>query len=149
MSRFSTTTCSGATIPEEVSVECSTTLVVIVCANRSRFGELSEMAAYDDSVLQQHADALYREAEWIVTKTAAVFGFGIFCVAAILVGGFSALQNVPASENLFTGQVIIVGLLTAVGVCTGVLVGRQKAFRLRLQAQTVLCQRQIEINTRK
>jgi putative Mn2+ efflux pump MntP len=107
------------------------------------------MAVYDDDILQQHADALYREANGIVIKTAAIFGIGTFLVAAVLVAGLSLSQNTPSNDSPNVVQIVIVGLLTAIGAAFGVIVGRDKAFRLKLQAQTLLCHRQIEINTRK
>jgi len=107
------------------------------------------MATYDDSILQQHADTLYRAANRIVTNTALAYGVVGFFVSALLVGGFSAADNLTSTDNVVLVQGIVVVLLTAVAVCLGVISGREKAFRLKLQAQTVLCQRQIELNTRK
>lgn len=39
--------------------------------------------------------------------------------------------------------------LTLIGIAVGVDAVRRKSFHLKLEAQQILCQRQIEINTRK
>jgi hypothetical protein len=41
----------------------------------------------------------------------------------------------------------IVGVVTLLAIAAGVSAGRTKAFQLKLQAQQILCQRQIEANT--
>jgi hypothetical protein len=102
---------------------------------------------YDENILQQYADALYREAQSIVVKTAATCGFVVFIASALVVGGFALTQQGPTGDTSVLEMAVVV-ILTAAGAIVGVMIGRQKAFRLKLQAQQVLCQRQIEMNTR-
>lgn len=50
-------------------------------------------------------------------------------------------------DGASSGPAVAVGM-GVVAVLVGIDVGRKKAFRLKLQAQQILCQRQIEVNTR-
>jgi len=94
------------------------------------------MASFDPTVIQQFAEALYRRAGTIVV-------FYAFLVA-VLGGGL----------GLFLGQATGLGpgpgalAMLVLGALLGAALGREKAFALKLQAQTALCQVQIEKNTR-
>ncbi len=88
------------------------------------------MAAYDSSVIQKAADELYLRANTIVLVNAALFAF---------VGG-------AAGAFAFGGAGALIGFLGGGGL--GYYFGVQKAFALKLQAQTALCQVAIERNTR-
>lgn len=87
---------------------------------------------FDPSVIQVAADALYKRADSII---AGSVGLGM------LTGGFPIYA---ATHKLWAAAV---GALIAGIVGYGFGTGR--AFALRLQAQTALCQLRIEHNTRK
>lgn len=96
---------------------------------------------YDSSILQQFADDLYSRAGWIIISVAAMYGIVVFVLSIIgvLAASHSSLQ---------VQEWGVIGTLTLVAVAIGVNRGREKAFQLKLQAQQILCQRQIEENTR-
>ena len=104
------------------------------------------VTTYDENVLQQYADSLYRQAKWIVVWTAVRYGLTVFLVSLVLVLAVGSLKGVNADTG--NTEVIVVLILTLVGIVAGVDAGRRKAFNLKLQAQQILCQRQTEINTR-
>ena len=92
--------------------------------------------SFDPAVIQQFADALYRRAGTIVIFYALVAG---------LLGG-----ALGAAGGQATGLGAPVGglALLVLGALLGAAAGREKAFSLKLQAQTALCQVAIERNTR-
>lgn len=96
---------------------------------------------YDSSILQQFADGLYSRAQWIIFSTAAMYGTVVFVLSLI---GVLATNH----STMQTQEWGVIGTLTLVAVAIGVSRGREKAFQLKLQAQQILCQRQIEENTR-
>ncbi len=106
------------------------------------------MTTYDENILRKYADDLYQQAKWIVVWTAVRYGAGVFLVALIfgIVIGSQQKQLAEEAANQGFGLVLF---LTVVGIVAGVDAGRRKAFHLKLQAQEILCQRQIEINTRR
>ena len=102
------------------------------------------MADYDESVLQEYADSLYRQAQWIAFWSAVDYALKTFVFALILVFVGRAVKAqvfVGAESDILAG-------LTVIGICFGIRVGRRKAFSLKLEAQKLLCQRQTELNTR-
>ena len=103
---------------------------------------------YDEKILQEYADDLYKQAKWVVAWTAVRYGLAVFLVSfAISVVVVSAQKDIsPGSANV--GALLVFGL-TLAGILAGADAGRRKAFMLKLQAQHILCQRQTEINTRK
>jgi len=105
------------------------------------------VAVYDENVLQQYADTLYRQAQSTVFWTILRYGFTTFLlalVAAVAVDWFGHVGS--DSEPMLYGWALIPA--TLVGGIAGAAVGRRKAFQLKLLAQQALCQRQIEMNTR-
>jgi hypothetical protein len=106
------------------------------------------VTTYDEKILQEYADDLYKQAKWIVVWTAVRYGFAVFVVSF----GISVLV-VSVQKNTSTGSAnagaLLVFVLTLIGILAGADAGRRKAFMLKLQAQHILCQRQTEINTRK
>jgi hypothetical protein len=97
------------------------------------------MAEYDAQIIQKFADRLYRRARTVTVLTTIVF---------ILIGGSGGvIANVPfgGGEPSIIGAAVGAVLLGAVGF----MLGREGAFRLKLQAQTALCQMKIEENTRR
>lgn len=90
------------------------------------------MTDYDANIIQEFADRLYKKASSITIQYAII--------GAILVGGsLGAAVQQPA----FAGAGLFIGALI------GLIIGREKAFQYRLQAQTALCQAQIAANTSK
>lgn len=94
---------------------------------------------YDATVLQEFAKRLYRQADNLVGQWIflGVF-FGIF--GGVFLSKF--LQLAPDHTNWTIG-----GLFLFCGFC-GYSIGSGRAFKLRLEAQHVLCQVAIERNTR-
>jgi len=86
---------------------------------------------YDPQILQQFADKLYSQA-----SSAIILG----TIVGVLIGGFLGFQvgNIIAA-------VIIAILLGALGCAIGMSI----AFQFKLRAQSALCQKQIEENTRR
>lgn len=86
---------------------------------------------YDPQILQKFADRLYSQADSVilicVILGAAIGGFGGFDMGGIV------------------GAVVGLLILGALGFAVGLSI----AFQLKLRAQSVLCQKQIEENTRK
>jgi hypothetical protein len=97
---------------------------------------------YDSGILQQFADDLYSRARWIIFSTAAMYG------AIVLILSLIGVMAAKHSSSLETQDFGVIGTLTLVAVAIGFNRGREKAFQLKLQAQQILCQRQIEANTR-
>jgi hypothetical protein len=94
------------------------------------------MVTYDASVIESFAEALYAQAKSIViryTILGGLIGFGI---------GY-AIANNARGDGTTVGAVVAVA-----GAILGFMQGQSKAFALRLQAQTALCQVQVEKNTR-
>jgi outer membrane lipoprotein SlyB len=93
------------------------------------------MIEYDASVIVTFAENLYDQAERVVALTT---------FAGILVGALLGFAIGSAFQG--TSLTAVIG-----AVVVGVLafnIAQQKAFAMRLQAQTALCQVQIELNTR-
>ncbi len=88
------------------------------------------MASYDPQIIQTFADRLYSQARTIA------FVYGLVGAGAGAIGGD------------FAGNSTAMGVGALLGLLLGVVVGIQAGFRLKLQAQTALCQLAIEQNTR-
>ena len=102
------------------------------------------MTTYDENILQQYADGLYREAKSIMFSTALVYGLVSFLIAILI-----ALLLGRVGTDMETISEFAMVIVPVIGIIFGILAGRQKAFHLKLQAQQILCQRQIEVNTRR
>ena len=86
---------------------------------------------YDPLILQKFADRLYSQADSVV----------ILCVIlGVAIGGIGGFQ-------IGGGIGAVVGLL--IFGALGFAIGLSIAFQLKLRAQSVLCQKQIEENTRQ
>lgn len=86
---------------------------------------------YDAKIIQEAADRLYSQANSVVLSYAMLGG---------LVGGGAGFGIGRDVVPAVIGAVVVAGL--------GFALGREKAFALKLQAQTALCQAKIEENTR-
>jgi hypothetical protein len=88
------------------------------------------MAEYDAKVIYEFATRLYNRAGTIIAVYALAGGLlGLFFGSVMRGGGMA-----------FLGMIILGGI--------GYYLGSEKAFQLKLQAQTALCQAKIEENTR-
>jgi hypothetical protein len=95
---------------------------------------------YDTDVIQQQADDLYSRAKWMEAVTALRYGVITFVVVAL--GSFIIPKSNPQAG-------FVLAIFAALfGALVGAYNGRAQGFHLRLQAQKLLCQRQIELNTR-
>ena len=98
------------------------------------------MMLYKPNVIQEYAVHLYAKANTIGRNYMILYGLG---------GGAAALGAAHAWLELPFAGTLLVGFVSAlVFLFVGRSAGQSKAFYLRLQAQTVLCQVQIEENTR-
>lgn len=93
--------------------------------------------SYDSSIIQRFADRLYKQADQIV-YTYGLLGFLIGAGAGAALGMSGGSHDTPVVPAVLVG---------AFFCFLFVLAGRARAFVLRLQAQTALCQAQIERNT--
>ncbi len=96
------------------------------------------MANYDEQVLQSFADHLYSEASWMVFTTALRFGFYTFVGTTMLEMLLARFLKDATAPGVLTFAATLIATLI------GIAVGRNKAFDLRLKAQLVLIQMQIE-----
>ena len=105
------------------------------------------MIAYDSKLLYEFADQLYKEAVRLLW-TAALGGLlvGAMLGLALAVGVIAVRPDLR--EGLLSGPTPVI-VLAIVGGLMGYSNARQKAFLLRVQAQTLLCSAKIEENTRK
>ncbi|HEY6177388.1 MAG TPA: hypothetical protein VIX73_23185 [Kofleriaceae bacterium] len=97
------------------------------------------MVAYDEQVLQKFAAQLYRQALQVVITSTLV---------GVLLGAGVGWLLVNLRPMLVSHSVAIAGLAILFGLA-GYSSGQAKAFMLRVQAQTLLCNAQIERNTKR
>ena len=95
------------------------------------------MASYEPAVIQEFADQLYARARAIVIELTARWAL----LLALLCGAVAAV-----TREVGPGPAALVGLF--LGGYIGYTNGKARAFELKLQAQTALCQMHIENNTR-
>ena len=97
------------------------------------------MVAYDPKVIQSFADELYRIASRVVLMTTLKYG-----LIGAVIGAFAGvgMGGIQSSSTVF-GAVVIGAIAAFIGKGAG----EEKAFAYKLQAQTALCQVQIESNT--
>ena len=101
---------------------------------------------YDPDVPQQSADQLYREAKWIVFTTALRYAVVVFVIALLIL---MTLEPRARFHPFASPDIVVVWAVTIAGILIGLDAGRRKGFRLKLEAHKILCDRQIELNTRK
>lgn len=93
---------------------------------------------YDSAIIQKFADRLYKQAASIIAT---------YTVVGVFLGlGLGALLLLAAKAKLNADIVTVIAAVA--GGIIGYSRGTERAFSLRLQAQTALCQAQIEQNTR-
>lgn len=96
------------------------------------------MVEYDPEVLKRHADRLYTQA-YLLVVIWALMGF---IVGAVI---HAILPSVIRSHN--DQSDLAVGIWIAASI-VGLLIGWARCQDLRIKAQTILCQVEIESNTR-
>lgn len=96
---------------------------------------------YDPSVIQEMADQLYAQARTMVAQSVLL---GLLFGSAT--GGVVALFLSELGPEVGVGLVVTFAALCA---ALGASSARSKTLSLRLQAQELLCQVQIEVNTRR
>ncbi|MGO9084139.1 MAG: hypothetical protein ACLQBK_02850 [Candidatus Sulfotelmatobacter sp.] len=99
---------------------------------------------YDANILQKCADDLYALAGNIIMSTALKYGLVGLIFSGILFGVIAAVSH-DSTNGL---GIFLLIVITALAVAVGVSEGRRLALKLKLEAQQLLCQRQIELNTR-
>jgi hypothetical protein len=87
---------------------------------------------YDPQAIQKCADGLYTRARSAVASYTAL---------GTLLGALASIFLRAGAEWLIAAAIL--------GAAVGYVLGSEKAFQLRLQAQMSLCQVRIEANTRK
>ena len=97
---------------------------------------------YEPNIIVQFAERLYKQANAIIFRTTT-----LALLLGASLGGFFGFMAGGAHDGPTLGLIgaCLVGILAS---AFGFLIGRERAFALKLQAQTSLCQLQIEINTR-
>lgn len=100
------------------------------------------MIEYDGSVVRAFAESLYTRAKIIVWAYTAA---GAFPGLLVALGAAKGVMLFAGNDD----TMMVVGVVGAVLLgLAGYANGRGKAFLLKLQAQTALCQVKIEENTR-
>src|SRR5690348_5788943 len=92
-----------------------------------------------------YAEQLYRDAKWIVFTAALRYAVIIFVLALL---ALMALDPRARFAPFDSPNIVPVWVVSIGAFVVGADVGRRKAFRLKLEAQKILCDRQIELNTR-
>jgi sulfite exporter TauE/SafE len=93
--------------------------------------------SYDERVINQFAARLYQRAAAIVAMYVIIGG-----ILGAIVGAYAARGMLADTAGV---AMVVIG---ALGAVFGYVAAADRAFALRLQAQTALCQLQIERNTR-
>jgi len=96
------------------------------------------MITYDPSVMENLASSLYKRAASI-ERTGAILG-GLVGLA----GTWATVTSMGVGDNL-----LVMAFGTLLGGAIGYNSARSRAFMLRAEAQKLLCQVQIEANTRR
>jgi hypothetical protein len=97
---------------------------------------------FDPNIIERYAEQLYRKADSVRVGSAIVGAVLGVIFGAAPISPLGPYLPIPASFGMAT---IILGAL--VGAFLGYAIGEGRAFRIRLQAQLVLFQLQLERNT--
>lgn len=93
------------------------------------------MATYDPDIIYKYADRLYKQANFIIAAYTIV-GALVGVIGGYYVGITLTIQALPILGAILAGLI-------------GFAIGNGRAFMLKLQAQTALCQVKVEENTRR
>jgi F0F1-type ATP synthase assembly protein I len=75
---------------------------------------------YDANILQSYADDLYRQAQNIITSTAAKYGLVMFLVSGVLVGVlFASMSHQSLSDIPGGTAIVIIIIFTGLGIAVG------------------------------
>lgn len=99
------------------------------------------MVQYDPAVIKEFAERLYRRANGLAIGY-AIRGFILTAAVGLLAFSLSG-GRLSGAEVIFIG-----GIAGVLGAGVGWSIGRERGFKLRLEAQQALCQLAIEANTR-
>ncbi|MDP6587998.1 MAG: hypothetical protein QF666_00975, partial [Alphaproteobacteria bacterium] len=94
------------------------------------------VATYDPTVIRSFADELYRIASRIVLMTILKYA-----LVGAVIGAF-------LGSTIWNSELLGAAIVGVIAGIIGKFVGDEKAFEYKLQAQTALCQVQIEENTK-
>ncbi|MHB1702815.1 MAG: hypothetical protein ACYCS0_01160 [bacterium] len=94
---------------------------------------------YNSKILQKEVDRLYSLASLIIIFSIFTFG-AIGLLIVFLINIFSAFYRQPQQNNHLYIITIVAGLI-------GLAIGLEKSFRLRLEAQKILCIMSIKKDT--
>jgi len=95
------------------------------------------MVTYEAEIIYKFADHLYKKAKSVIL-TNTLLGFGISLLLCFFVGYFT--REAGAVQGFIPAIIV--------GTAGGYLIGKEKAFTMKLQAQTALVMVKIEENTR-
>ncbi len=99
------------------------------------------MPEYDPQIIERHASKLYAKASAVVAGSAVAGGFVGAAFGAVPLTSLGDAWPVPSAFGLAT---LLLGLIA--GSLVGYVVGDARSFGYRLQAQSALCQIQLERN---
>ena len=99
---------------------------------------------YDESVLKEHSAEFYRKARWTVARC-AFLGILLGYIGCGLLGNYLAIRDIIQRDVI---NALAYGGLFVGALCGGWF-GSNRAFMLRVEAQKILLQIQIEKNTRR
>lgn len=99
------------------------------------------MPEYDPRIIERHASKLYAKASAVVAGSAAVGGFVGAAFGAVPLTSLGDAWPVPSAFGFAT---LLFGLIA--GAVVGYVIGDARSFGYRLQAQSALCQIQLERN---
>lgn len=92
------------------------------------------MVQYDRDLIQKFAEKLYKKANGVIAS---------YTIVGLLLGAVGGYFLGDSMGGGMTTTVIVAVVVALIGFA----IGQEKAFMLKLQAQTALCQMKIEQNT--
>ncbi len=99
------------------------------------------MPEYDPRIIERHASKLYAKASAVVAGSAVVGGFAGAVFGSVPLTSLGDAWPVPSAFGYAT---LLFGLIS--GALVGYVIGDARSFGYRLQAQSALCQIQLERN---
>jgi len=99
------------------------------------------MSNFQPEIIEKVADELMKKAKSVITTNALVGFFLLFSLSAIL--------SSAGNNGSFDGVLLPSFLVGLLGAGIGYMVGKTKALSLKVEAQKLLLDIQIEKNTRK
>jgi hypothetical protein len=110
-------------------------------------GRKSSLTTYDALVLKSYADKLYQQARMITLNTTLRYLAGVFVLSLVPVWFLHATGAALQNEQAYAMGIGVSVVLMIAATMIGVERGMSRAFQLKLEAQQLLCQMQIEKNT--